>query len=51
MPQKNDNIQVRSEEVQEILSYVPNWMIRWGMTLVLVIIFMQIGRASCRETV
>lgn len=40
MPQKNDNIQVRSEEVQEILSYVPNWMIRWGMTLVLVIIFM-----------
>lgn len=40
MPQKNDNIRVRSEEVQEILSYVPNWMIRWGMTLVLVIIFM-----------
>jgi len=27
MPQIQDNIQIRSEEVQEILSYVPNWMI------------------------
>ncbi len=32
-----DNI--RSQEVQEILTKVPNWMIRWGNTLVLVIIF------------
>jgi len=29
MPQIQDNIQIRSEEVQEILSYVPNWMIRF----------------------
>lgn len=35
-----DNIQIRSEEVQEILAYVPNWMIRWGMTLVFTIILM-----------
>jgi multidrug resistance efflux pump len=40
VPQIEDNIQIRSEEVQEILSYVPNWMISWGMTLVLVIIMM-----------
>ncbi|WP_299527106.1 HlyD family efflux transporter periplasmic adaptor subunit [uncultured Lutibacter sp.] len=40
MPQAQDNIQIRSEEVQEILSYVPNWMIRWGMTLVFIIILM-----------
>jgi len=40
MPQKQDKIKIRSEEVQEILSYVPNWMIRWGMTLVFVIILM-----------
>lgn len=40
MPKAQDNIQIRSEEVQEILSYVPNWMIRWGMTLVFVIILM-----------
>jgi len=40
MPIEQDNIQIRSEEVQEILSYVPNWMIRWGMTLVFIIILM-----------
>ena len=33
MPQENQDIEIRSEEVQEILSYVPNWMIRWGNTL------------------
>jgi multidrug resistance efflux pump len=42
MPQKQDKIQIRSEEVQEILSFVPNWMIRWGMTLVFLIILMLI---------
>jgi len=35
-----ENIQLRSEEVQEILTYVPNWMIRWGMTFVFTIIVM-----------
>ncbi len=38
MPQETQNIQIRSEEVQEILSYVPNWMIRWGNTLLLFLI-------------
>ena len=37
MPNNNE-IELRSEEVQEILSYVPNWMIRWGNTLVLMLI-------------
>ncbi len=32
--------QIRSEEVQEILSYVPNWMIRWGNTLLLLLLLM-----------
>lgn len=31
---------VRSAEVQEILSSVPNWMIRWGSCLILVLILM-----------
>ena len=31
---KDNNIQLRSEEVQEILSFVPNWMIRWGNLLI-----------------
>ncbi len=40
MQKKEQEIQIRSEEVQEILSYVPNWMIRWGMSLVFAIILM-----------
>jgi len=40
MPIKQDNIQIRSEEVQEILSYVPNWMVRYGNTLVLLLILL-----------
>ena len=35
MPENQEDIQLRSEEVQEILSYVPNWMIRWGNALIL----------------
>lgn len=38
MPDNQEQIQIRSEEVQEILSYVPNWMIRWGNTLFLALI-------------
>jgi multidrug resistance efflux pump len=34
----NNQIEIRSEEVQEILSYVPNWMIRWGNTLFFILI-------------
>jgi multidrug resistance efflux pump len=40
MPNNNQQIEIRSEEVQEILSYVPNWMIRWGNTLFLLLIMM-----------
>jgi len=35
-----ENINIRSEEVQEILTAVPNWMIRWGNTLILIFIFL-----------
>lgn len=37
---KQSNIQLRSEEVQEILSYVPHWMIRWGISLIAFIVFL-----------
>jgi len=40
MPQKNREIEIRSEEVQEILSFVPIWMIRWGNTLFFLLIVM-----------
>lgn len=35
--------QIRSDEVQEIISAVPNWMIRWGITLIFGLIVMLIS--------
>ncbi|WP_062060360.1 HlyD family secretion protein [Aquimarina longa] len=40
MPDTLDDIQLRSEEVQEILTRVPHWMIRWGNLLILVLILL-----------
>lgn len=33
-------IELRSEEVQEILTRVPHWMIRWGNVVVLLLLFL-----------
>lgn len=47
MPKNNslEHIELRSEEVQEILTKVPHWMIRWGnflfFTLILLLLFMS----------
>ena len=38
MPQNTDT-NIRSEQVQEILTKIPNWMIRWGNLLVFALIF------------
>ena len=38
--EEGKEIEIRSEEVQEILSHVPNWMIRWGITLIFLLIVM-----------
>ncbi|MGE0562258.1 MAG: HlyD family secretion protein [Flavobacteriales bacterium] len=35
--------QIRSDEVQEIISAVPSWMIRWGITLIFGLIVMLVG--------
>lgn len=44
MPEEHNEIELRSEEVQEILTRVPHWMIRWGNIVVLAILFtMMIG--------
>lgn len=40
MPKYQD-IELRSEEVQEILTRVPHWMIRWGNFIILIILFMM----------
>lgn len=38
MPNTDINISLRSEQIQELLTAVPHWMIRWGNTLILAII-------------
>ncbi len=40
MENTNNSIELRSEEVQDILTKVPHWMIRWGTILILGIIVM-----------
>lgn len=35
-----DEIELRSEEIQEILSHIPSWMLRWGNTLMVGIIIL-----------
>lgn len=42
MPDTLDNIELRSEEVQDILTKVPNRMIRWGSLLFLILIFIML---------
>ncbi len=37
---KNKQVELRSEEVQEILTRIPNWMIRWGSIIVSLVIFL-----------
>ncbi|MNK50952.1 hypothetical protein D3C87_698400 [compost metagenome] len=40
MAENNDTFELRSEEVQDILTKVPHWMIRWGTVLIFAIIIM-----------
>ncbi len=39
MPE-NTEIELRSEEVQDILTRVPHWMIRWGNVVILLLLFL-----------
>ena len=40
MTEDNEILELRSEEVQDILTKVPHWMIRWGTVLIFVIIML-----------
>lgn len=33
-------IEIRSEEVQEIMGYIPHWLIRWGISIFFAVIFL-----------
>ncbi|MFL1896001.1 HlyD family secretion protein [Aquimarina sp. 2-A2] len=41
-----EHLELRSEEVEEILSNPPSWMTRWGITVIFFVILLVIG-ASC----
>ena len=43
MLNKLENTDLRSEEVQEILSKIPHWMIRWGSILFLILLVLVIA--------
>lgn len=38
-----DNIELRSESVQDILTQPPHWMIRWGNTIIFIILLLILG--------
>ena len=43
---EEDKIELRSEEFQEVLGYVPPWILRWGITtLAVVVVILLIGSA------
>jgi len=42
MPQELDNLELRSEEVQEVLGHIPSWMIRYGSMLFFAVILLFI---------
>ena len=46
MEKGNKDIELRSEEVQEVMGQVPAWIVRWGITLLfLVVVALLVG--SC----
>jgi len=30
----NENLELSSEAVQNIIGYIPHWIIRWGITVI-----------------
>lgn len=40
---ENQKIELRSEEVQDILGHVPAWIVRWGILVVLITVVLIIG--------
>ncbi len=43
-PKKYKEIELRSEEVQEVMNHVPSWILRWGITVLFgIVIVLLIG--------
>ena len=46
MENERKDIELRSEEVQEVMGQIPAWIVRWGITLLfLVVVALLVG--SC----
>jgi len=42
--EKLDLMEIRSEEMQEIMGYIPRWIVRWGITVISVsVLFLLVG--------
>lgn len=42
MTEKNKNIEIRSDEVQEIMGTPPKWIIRWGIVIITAVVLVLI---------
>jgi HlyD family secretion protein len=40
MPEQSNSFELRSEEIQEIIGLVPNWIVRWGITVLFSILIL-----------
>lgn len=43
MSEKEDKIELRSEEVQEIMGTPPAWIVRWGITIILLVVLVLLA--------
>ncbi len=46
MTEKNKNIELRSDEVQEIMGTPPKWIIRWGIVIISAVVLVLITGSS-----
>lgn len=47
LEKRNKDIELRSEEVQEVMGQVPAWIVRWGIRLLfLVVVTLLVGAVS-----
>ena len=43
---KRNNIELRSEEVQDIMGQIPSWIVRYGITILFIVVFALIVQVS-----
>lgn len=46
MANEQEEIELRGEELQEVLGTIPSWLLRWGITLVAVIVLILLGGSA-----